>query len=67
MNTIRVIKRGNDWHASFLGKPETWEAGKTHAEAIGNLVLSHTETFGVEIWFPANSVQKLTAEEDTPK
>jgi hypothetical protein len=45
---IIVKKRGADWHAQIEGKAE-WASGKSHIEAIGDLVLSHPDQFGVEV------------------
>jgi len=37
------------FHAAFKGDLANWDAGKTREEAIGNLVTSHPERFGIAI------------------
>lgn len=47
---IMVHRQGQgDWLASIEGKPHTTSKGATHLEAIGELVMSHPELFGVEV------------------
>lgn len=50
---IAVRKRDHDCHAAVLDEngEETgkWAAGRSQAEAIGDLVLSHADPFNVEI------------------
>ncbi len=40
---------GDDWHASIADRPGLWDCGRSRAEALGNLVRSHPEEFGVVI------------------
>ena len=49
MNKIKVTKRGSDYHACIEGKPSIWSAGKTQQEAIGDLVMTHSEIFGTQV------------------
>ena len=45
---ISVVKRGEQmYHASISGEAGHWEAGPTANAAIGALVRSHQEKFGV--------------------
>jgi hypothetical protein len=44
---IVVTKRANDYHAAV--EPGQWESGKTEAEAIGKLIISHSTLFGIAI------------------
>jgi hypothetical protein len=39
------------YHAQFKGKPGYWGCGRTRAEAVGNLVMSHPALFGVVLSF----------------
>lgn len=50
MKKIKIIvtARSNDYHAQIEGKNH-WAAGRNPAEAIGDLVQSHPEKFGIEI------------------
>lgn len=45
--TITVVDRIDDFHASIPSG--YWDKGRTPAEAIGNLLLSHPERFAVKI------------------
>jgi hypothetical protein len=40
-------KRRPKYHAQIKGKPGCWGCGKTTDEAIGSLVRSHPEYFGL--------------------
>jgi len=48
LNRIIVTRRSSDYHACLACHPEVWGAGKSRYEAVGNLVLSHPECFGLE-------------------
>ncbi len=37
---IVVVKRTEDWTATMPSRSAAWEAGKTEAEAIGNLMIT---------------------------
>ncbi len=45
---IVLRKRTNDIHASLNGQPGIWGCGRSDREAIGDLVLSHPEKFGIQ-------------------
>jgi len=44
---IIITNRSSDYHAAIEGRPEIWGNGTTPREAIGNLVQSHKEVFGI--------------------
>jgi len=44
---IELKKRAADWHACIAGQPEIWGCGPTPKAAIGDLVWSHMDRFGV--------------------
>lgn len=46
---IVVTRRSCDYHACIEGRPQVWGCGTTWAEAIGSLVYSHPERFGLRI------------------
>ena len=46
---LKVTARNDDYHACPEGKPEHWECGRTPAEAIGKLVMTHRELFDVTV------------------
>lgn len=39
LKKVVTVNRGSDWKAYLSGRPTTWEAGNTEAEAIGKLQL----------------------------
>ena len=45
---LKVTKRTGDWHCCVEGDESVWGCGKTIAEAIGNLVWSHADWFGID-------------------
>lgn len=47
--TIITKKRSSDWHAQVKGQPVLWANGGTRFAAIGNLVATHCEVFGINI------------------
>ena len=51
-NVVVVKKRSTDnnrYHASLKDHPEIWAAGSSIKEAVGDLVISHPENFGITI------------------
>jgi len=46
---IEIRKRSDDYHAQLEGHPEIWDCGKSWQAAIGNLIMTHKEWFGIEI------------------
>ena len=46
---IVMTKRTDDFHACIRNHPELWGCGRTHSEAIGNLISAHKEHFGIKI------------------
>lgn len=55
MNGITVTQRSDDFHACLAGQPGKWECGRTEAEAIGKLVISHAAELGVPLDRPDRS------------
>ena len=49
MTRIIITERPDDYHACLDGSPRVWGCGETPSAAIGDLVRSHPERFGVEI------------------
>lgn len=49
MKTIVVTRRGNKWHVCLEGEAGIWSRGKTAAEAIGELLLTHAKKFDIKI------------------
>ncbi len=49
MTTINVTKRTEDYHACIDGEPGLWDCGKTPALAVGSLIYTHRDRFGIEI------------------
>jgi hypothetical protein len=47
--TIRVCRRSDDFHASLEGQRGVWGCGPGSDAAIGDLVRSHPEMFGIKI------------------
>lgn len=41
--------RRKKFHAQVKGSPGYWDCGRSVAEAVGNLVLSHPEQFGAKV------------------
>jgi len=55
---VKIIftKRTSDIHACPEGQPAIWACGKTQDEALGNLIRTHSEHFGLELeWDETNS------------
>ena len=46
---IIVTRRNDDYHACLEGHPEIWGCGKTIDGAIGDLIRSHQDTFGIAV------------------
>jgi hypothetical protein len=46
---IIVEKRSDDFIAYIEGHKELWECGKYRSVAIGNLIITHPDKFGIEI------------------
>jgi hypothetical protein len=56
VNRIVVTKRSQDYHACIEGELGLWGCGATSTAAIGDLVSSHYEHFGVAIRWAAGGV-----------
>lgn len=53
LTRVKITRRSDGFHACFDGEPEKWECAGTAAAAIGQLVISHMERFGIRgISFP---------------
>ena len=46
---IIVTRRTDDYHACLEGHPEIWGCGKTPRAAVGDLIWSHPDIFGVKV------------------
>jgi len=42
-------KKAPKYHAQIKGKPGLWACGKSADEAVGNLIATHSEKFGIRI------------------
>lgn len=49
MIDIIVTKRQDDFHAQVKDHPEVWSAGKDYYSAVGNLIITHQEYFGLKL------------------
>lgn len=47
--TITIRERGDDVMAFLNGDERLWAAGRNEYEAVGNCVLTHASTLGIEI------------------
>ena len=61
MKRIIVVKRTADYMAMVEDDPGKWDCGKGVEEAIGALVLTHREVFGVDIKTPYRPEQSPPA------
>jgi hypothetical protein len=54
---LRVQRRERDFQAVIVGGPHDrlWAAGKSSTEAIGDLVRSHPDAFGVAIDYESDA------------
>jgi hypothetical protein len=48
-HTIAVRKRLHDYHACLNNNTKLWEAGRTRDEAIGKLILTYRDSFGIMV------------------
>jgi len=46
---ITVIRETDDWQAQITGHPELWDCGMTIYEAIGKLVVTHSDKFSASM------------------
>jgi predicted RNase H-like HicB family nuclease len=46
---IVVTHRSSDVHVALKSNPGIWDCGKTEAEALGNLMKSHSWVFNIRI------------------
>ena len=65
MIEIRITQRSSDWHACISGHPEIWGCGRDPLEAIGDLVMAHTQAFDATVFFPKPE-PKVSPEPDNP-
>jgi hypothetical protein len=45
--SIILTQRADDWHACIEGEPEVWDRGRNRFEAIGALIVTHSERFAI--------------------
>ena len=50
-------QRQPKFHAQIEGKPGIWSAGRSLDDAVGNLIRTHPEQFGVTIAFLGKSAR----------
>ncbi len=48
---VIVEKRSDDYKAYIKGSSNFWDCGPTREAAIGNLLISHTDKFDLEIQY----------------
>ena len=48
MTGIIIENRTFDYMAIIEGKPGKWESGKNEDEAVGKLIIAHSELFNIE-------------------
>lgn len=46
---IVITERSDDIHAAATVRPGAWACGKTRAQAVGDLIISHPELFSIEL------------------
>ena len=51
MKEILVTRRSNDYHSCLKDEPGVWGCGKTPAEAVGQMMMSHCLTFDIGIGY----------------
>lgn len=61
--TIVVTRRTADIHACLKDHPEIWGCGRGPAEAIGEVIRSHPERFGLAIEYPGEPVTRCPVRE----
>lgn len=44
-----VMEKQPTYHACIKGEPGLWDCGATFDEAIGNLIRTHAERFGIKV------------------
>lgn len=45
---VEIRRRSDDIHAQVADHPEIWGCGRNFLSALGNLVATHKEQFGIE-------------------
>jgi hypothetical protein len=51
VRTITITRRSADFYACLKDRPEIWGCGVSPREAIGEMIWSHLEYFGIKIEF----------------
>ncbi|HEY4521651.1 MAG TPA: hypothetical protein VJH05_00720 [Candidatus Paceibacterota bacterium] len=54
---IILTKRSEDFMAHIEGHSEIWDCGPSPDAAIGSLIRSHREVFGIDVWWEVDDVQ----------
>lgn len=49
MIEVTITRRSDDFHACLTGDDRIWDCGKSPAEAVGNLVITHANRLGVDL------------------
>lgn len=55
--TIVVTKRADDYHACIKGHPQIWGCGEDESKAIGDLIRSHEEEFGIKVQYGRRKIK----------
>jgi hypothetical protein len=58
MPTVVVERRPDDYMAYLQGHKTIWGCGKSISEAIGDVIQSHPESFGVKTEFDRESIDR---------
>ena len=54
---IILTKRSEDFLAHLDDRPEIWDCGKNPNEAIGSLIRSNREMFGIDLSWDSDDIQ----------
>jgi hypothetical protein len=73
MNNIVITRRYKDFHACIEGQAGIWGCGSTESEAVGEMLRSHPEKFGVTVQYgrpvvsqPPKEVMEYVVLSDSP-
>lgn len=62
MNNIVITRRYKDFHACIEGQAGIWGCGSTESEAVGEMLRSHPERFGVTVQYGRAPAPQLPKE-----
>lgn len=49
MIEVTITRRHDDFHACITGNSAVWDCGRTPAEAVGNLIITHAKDLKVDL------------------